>query len=67
MNVTILGLGAASRLNQLKNENWLMVDAFAEAGGLACTDITPEGFLFDMVSSYYYTQLNLIRFFRSYV
>jgi hypothetical protein len=35
-----------------------MVDAFAEAGGLACTDITPEGFLFDMVSSYYYTQLN---------
>ncbi len=44
-----------------------MVDAFAEAGGLACTDITPEGFLFDMVSSYYYTQLNLIRFFRSYV
>ena len=40
-----------------------MVDAFAEAGGLACTDITPEGFLFDMVSSYYYTQLNLIRIF----
>ena len=41
-----------------------MVDAFAEAGGLACTDITPEGFLFDMVSSYYYTQLNLIRIFQ---
>jgi protoporphyrinogen oxidase len=25
-----------------------MIDAFAEAGGLACTDVTPEGFLFDM-------------------
>jgi len=25
-----------------------MIDAFAEAGGLACTDTTPEGFLFDM-------------------
>eukprot|EP01036_Dinobryon_divergens_P027674 gene27674-36486_t len=42
------GLGAASRLSQLKKEDWLLVDAFAEAGGLACTDITPEGFLFDM-------------------
>ncbi len=42
------GLGAATRLNQLKNENWLLVDAFDEAGGLACTDVTPEGFLFDM-------------------
>jgi hypothetical protein len=28
--------------------SWLMIDAFAEAGGLACTDVTPEGFLFDM-------------------
>lgn len=46
---TLKGLGAASRLSQLKKEDWLLVDAFAEAGGLACTDITPEGFLFDMV------------------
>ena len=45
------GLGAASRLNQLKKEDWLLVDAFAEAGGLACTDVTPEGFLFDMVTT----------------
>jgi phytoene dehydrogenase-like protein len=42
------GLGAATRLKQLGKEDWLMCDAFQEAGGLACTDITPEGFLFDM-------------------
>ena len=42
------GLGAATRLNQLREEDWLLVDAFDEAGGLACTDVTPEGFLFDM-------------------
>lgn len=42
------GLGAATRLNQLGYDNWLMVDQAEEAGGLACTDITPEGFLFDM-------------------
>lgn len=42
------GLGAASRLVQKKHDDWLMVDAFDEAGGLACTDVTPEGFLFDM-------------------
>ena len=42
------GLGAATRLKQLKKEDWLLVDAFSEAGGLACTDVTPEGFLFDM-------------------
>ena len=42
------GLGAASRLQQLQHKDWLLIDAFAEAGGLACTDVTPEGFLFDM-------------------
>ena len=42
------GLGAASRLQQLNQKDWLLIDAFSEAGGLACTDITPEGFLFDM-------------------
>jgi len=42
------GLGAATRLNQLRHESWLLVDASDEAGGLACTDITQEGFLFDM-------------------
>ena len=43
------GLGAATRLNQLGKEDWLLLDAFQEAGGLACTDVTSEGFLFDMV------------------
>ena len=42
------GLGAASRLEQHKHEDWLLIDAFDEAGGLACTDVTKEGFLFDM-------------------
>eukprot|EP01041_Mallomonas_annulata_P010741 gene10741-22438_t len=42
------GLGAATRLQQHKHDSWLLIDSFSEAGGLACTDITPEGFLFDM-------------------
>lgn len=42
------GLGAATRLVQHGYSNWLMIDQAAEAGGLACTDVTPEGFLFDM-------------------
>jgi hypothetical protein len=37
------GLGAASRLTQAGKESWLLLDAAAEAGGLACTDVTPEG------------------------
>mmetsp|Transcript_20601 Transcript_20601/g.29562 ORF Transcript_20601/g.29562 Transcript_20601/m.29562 type:complete len:500 (+) Transcript_20601:31-1530(+) len=42
------GLGAATRFNQLGRSDWLLLDAAAEAGGLACTDTTSEGFLFDM-------------------
>jgi protoporphyrinogen oxidase len=42
------GLGAATRLEQLGHKDWLLIDAFEEAGGLACTDVTPEGFLYDM-------------------
>lgn len=42
------GLGAATRLNQLGHEDWMLVDGFDEAGGLACTDVTAEGFLYDM-------------------
>lgn len=42
------GLGAAKRLNELKHEDWLLIDAFDEAGGLASTDVTPEGFLYDV-------------------
>ena len=46
------GLGAATRLEQHASRGlpvqWQLVDAADEAGGLACTDITPEGFLYDM-------------------
>jgi protoporphyrinogen oxidase len=42
------GLGAATRLHQHGLKDWLIIDQAEEAGGLACTDITPEGFLFDM-------------------
>ena len=42
------GLGAATRLHQQNHQNWLVIDSAEEAGGLACTDVTPEGFLFDM-------------------
>ncbi|KAJ3206564.1 hypothetical protein HDU82_004435 [Entophlyctis luteolus] len=42
------GLGAAKRLAQLKHDSWLIVDAFEHPGGLASTDETPEGFLFDV-------------------
>ena len=47
------GLGAAARIYQHAchgryNGNWLLFDAGEEAGGLACTDVTAEGFLFDM-------------------
>ena len=42
------GLGAATRLQQHGKTDWRLVDCFDEPGGLACTDVTPEGFLFDM-------------------
>ena len=42
------GLGAATRLQQHNHASWLLVEAEQEAGGLACTDVTSEGFLFDM-------------------
>ena len=42
------GLGAAKRLNQLNCENWLLLDSFDVPGGLASTDETSQGFLFDV-------------------
>ncbi|KAK4458736.1 hypothetical protein QBC42DRAFT_276084 [Cladorrhinum samala] len=42
------GLGAAKRLNQIDGPSWLIVDANEKAGGLASTDVTPEGFLYDV-------------------
>jgi len=42
------GLGSAKRLDQLKHQDYLVVDAQEDAGGLASTDVTREGFLFDV-------------------
>ncbi|CCX32249.1 hypothetical protein FPQ18DRAFT_313936 [Pyronema domesticum] len=42
------GLGAAKRLNQFNATSWLLVDANDVPGGLASTDVTPEGFLYDV-------------------
>ncbi|KAL2213797.1 UDP-galactopyranose mutase [Sarocladium strictum] len=42
------GLGAAKRLNQLNGPSWLIVDSGDKAGGLASTDVTDEGFLYDV-------------------
>jgi len=42
------GLGAVTRLKQHNFDDYLLIDSFSEAGGLAMTDVTPEGFLFDM-------------------
>lgn len=42
------GLGAAKRLNQLNGPSWMIVDCADKAGGLAGTDVTPEGFLYDV-------------------
>jgi protoporphyrinogen oxidase len=42
------GLGAATRLNQLGQKNWLLVDSAKSAGGLSSTYKTDEGFLFDL-------------------
>ena len=37
-------------LNMLQHQktDWLLIDGFSDPGGLARTEATPEGFLFDM-------------------
>ncbi|KAK8104926.1 hypothetical protein PG999_008285 [Apiospora kogelbergensis] len=42
------GLGAAKRLQQTNLASWLIVDSNQTPGGLASTDVTPEGFLYDV-------------------
>ncbi|MCJ1335106.1 hypothetical protein MMC09_000372 [Bachmanniomyces sp. S44760] len=42
------GLGAAKRLHQLDGPSWLIIDSSETPGGLASTDVTPEGFLYDV-------------------
>ncbi|GJN69832.1 hypothetical protein PLICBS_003884 [Purpureocillium lilacinum] len=41
-------LGAAKRLSHLGHPSWLVVDSSSVPGGLASTDVTAEGFLFDV-------------------
>ncbi|KAI0665560.1 UDP-galactopyranose mutase [Trametes maxima] len=42
------GLGSAKRLHQIGGPSWLIVDSNHKPGGLASTDMTPEGFLYDV-------------------
>ncbi|KAL8931453.1 MAG: hypothetical protein Q9216_007198 [Gyalolechia sp. 2 TL-2023] len=42
------GLGAAKRFNQINGPSWMIIDCNETPGGLASTDITPEGFLYDV-------------------
>ncbi|EOD45974.1 Udp-galactopyranose mutase protein [Neofusicoccum parvum] len=42
------GLGAAKRLNHINGPSWLIIDSNPVPGGLASTDVTPEGFLYDV-------------------
>ncbi|KAJ5106554.1 UDP-galactopyranose mutase-like protein, partial [Penicillium angulare] len=42
------GLGAAKRLHQINGPSWLIIDSNEKPGGLASTDTTPEGFLYDV-------------------
>lgn len=42
------GLGAACRLLQHKKKDWKLIEMTPEAGGLASSHVTPEGFVYDM-------------------
>mmetsp|Transcript_28879 Transcript_28879/g.37950 ORF Transcript_28879/g.37950 Transcript_28879/m.37950 type:complete len:518 (+) Transcript_28879:10-1563(+) len=42
------GLGAAWRLRELNVENFIVLEKFSFSGGLACTEIDDQGFLWDM-------------------
>jgi protoporphyrinogen oxidase len=42
------GLGAAWRLNELKQESWLVVEDAPSAGGLASSAVDENGFVWDM-------------------
>lgn len=42
------GLGAAWRLNELKHNDWLLVEASGHPGGLASSIVDEKGFLWDM-------------------
>lgn len=42
------GIGAAWRLTEHGHDNWHLVDAAGEAGGLACSIVDPAGFTWDI-------------------
>ncbi|KAL8732327.1 MAG: hypothetical protein Q9181_003998 [Wetmoreana brouardii] len=42
------GIGAAKRLKQIDGPSWMIIDRNETPGGLASTDVTPEGFLYDV-------------------
>ena len=42
------GIGAARRFEDVNNHDYLLLDQNSQAGGLASTEVTPEGFLFDV-------------------
>ncbi|KAK0271097.1 hypothetical protein LTR91_000988 [Friedmanniomyces endolithicus] len=42
------GQGAAKRLHQIDGPSWMIIDSNEVPGGLASTDVTPEGFLYDV-------------------
>lgn len=46
------GLGAAYRLQELGHEDFLVLEAGQEAGGLSITATDENGFLFDMGESF---------------
>ena len=42
------GLGAAHRLSELENKNWMLLERSGQFGGLASTAIDNQGFLWDL-------------------
>jgi len=62
------GLGAAVRLHDHGDKEWLLVDAGEGAGGLAGTDMTEEGFLFDLGGHVIFSHFDLFdRLLQAYV
>ena len=48
VRIPVQSKGSTATDIEQKHEDWLVIDAFEEVGGLASTDVTPEGFLYDV-------------------